>query len=76
MLADCTRELTHTSMATCEALRWRASYRGHKLELLPISRSEYLTTLLIVGSNGEFAASPYEFSKWWLEHNTGPFELV
>lgn len=41
-LAAWTKELTAVVVSTCETLGWRASARGHRLELLPVSGSEYL----------------------------------
>jgi len=37
-----TKELTAIAVSTCEALGWRASAKGHRLELLPVVGSEYL----------------------------------
>src|SRR5687767_4837187 len=37
-----TKELTAIAVSTCEALSWRASAKGHRLELLPVIGSEYL----------------------------------
>lgn len=52
-LGDWTRELTHASVVTCEALGWQASAKWHKLELLPVSRSEYLTMDLVAFADAE-----------------------
>ncbi|CAN5882814.1 hypothetical protein BH18ACI4_BH18ACI4_00710 [soil metagenome] len=37
-----TKELTAIAVSTCESLGWRASAKGHSLELLPVIGSEYL----------------------------------
>ena len=37
-----TKELTAIAVSTCESLGWRASAKGHRLELLPVVGSEYL----------------------------------
>ncbi len=52
-LGDWTQGLTHTSVATCEAFGWRASAKWHKLELLPVSRSEYLTMDVVAFADAE-----------------------
>lgn len=41
-LGDWTDALTHVVVKTCESLDWQASAKGHKLNLLPVRRSEYL----------------------------------
>ena len=41
-LTEWTRALTGVTVATCRALGWAASAKGHLLELLPVARSEYL----------------------------------
>ena len=38
-----TKELTAVVVSTCRALGWQASAKGHRLELLPVSGSEYLS---------------------------------
>lgn len=38
-----TSALTASVVATCTTLGWRASAKAHKLELLPVQRSEYLS---------------------------------
>ncbi len=50
---DWTRELTHASVVTCKALGWQVSAKWHKLELLPVSQSEYLTMDLVVFADAE-----------------------
>ena len=37
-----TKELTAIAVSTCEGLGWRASAKGHRLELLPVIGPEYL----------------------------------
>jgi hypothetical protein len=41
-LGNWTTGLTRVAVATCEAMGWKASAQGHKLNLLPVARSEYL----------------------------------
>jgi hypothetical protein len=41
-LADWTSALTSAVVSTCRQLGWQASAKAHKLELLPVQRSEYL----------------------------------
>lgn len=38
-----TKELTKVVVSTCEEMDWRASAKGHRLELLPVIGSEYLS---------------------------------
>lgn len=52
-LGDWTQELPRVSVETCEAVGWRASAKRHKLELLPVSRSEYLTLDLVAFADAE-----------------------
>ena len=42
-LKEWTAVLTGVTIAACERLGWRASGRGHPLELLPVRRHEYLS---------------------------------
>lgn len=42
-LRQWTRLLTDVVVQTCRSLGWSASARGHKLELLPVEQSEYLS---------------------------------
>ncbi|MBD3327398.1 hypothetical protein GF339_22620 [candidate division KSB3 bacterium] len=42
VLTDWTAALTDVVVATCQHMNWSASARGHKSDLLPISKSEYL----------------------------------
>lgn len=37
-----TRELTAVTVLTCRRLDWKASAKGHRLELLPLAKCEYL----------------------------------
>lgn len=37
-----TKELTAVAVSTCQSLGWQASAKGHRLELLPVTGSEYL----------------------------------
>lgn len=48
-----TRALTDASIRTCSALGLSASAKGHKLELLPIHRSEYLALDVMAFAEGE-----------------------
>jgi hypothetical protein len=41
-LGDWTKGLTRVVVATCETMGWKASAQRHKLNLLPVARSEYL----------------------------------
>lgn len=52
-LGDWTRYLTDVVVETCESLGWRGSAKGHKLQLLPIPRHEYLTLDVVAFSGGE-----------------------
>ncbi|MCL5950400.1 MAG: hypothetical protein M1132_01525 [Chloroflexi bacterium] len=38
-----TKALTSVVTATCDAMGWHASAKGHSLEVLPVSREEYLS---------------------------------
>lgn len=42
-LGQWTTLLTEVVVSTCRALGWHASARGHKLDLLPVPRHEYLS---------------------------------
>ena len=42
LLGEWTEVLTGVVVKTCESMGWKASARGHKLNLLPVRRSEYL----------------------------------
>jgi hypothetical protein len=37
-----TKELTAVAVSTCQSLGWKASAKGHRLDLLPVTGSEYL----------------------------------
>lgn len=52
-LAGWTRALTDAAVRTCHAVGWTASAKGHKLELLPIHRSEYLVLDVTAFADGE-----------------------
>jgi len=51
-LGDWTKELTSVVVATCEAMGWQVSAKGHRLELLPVSRSEYLALDVMAFAEG------------------------
>lgn len=48
-----TQALTEAAIRTCSALGLNASAKGHKLELLPIHRSEYLALDVMAFAEGE-----------------------
>lgn len=48
-----TRALTEAAVRTCRALGMKASAKGHKLELLPIPRSEYLALDAVAFAEGD-----------------------
>jgi len=48
-----TRALTEAAIRTCSGLGLLASAKGHKLELLPIHRSEYLALDVMAFAEGE-----------------------
>lgn len=48
-----TRALTDAAVNTCRSLGLMASAKGHKLELLPIHRSEYLALDVMAFAQGE-----------------------
>lgn len=52
-LGGWTRALTDAAVRTCSAIGLRASAKGHKLELLPIRRSEYLVLDVMAFAEGE-----------------------
>lgn len=52
-LGNWTRALTEASVHTCRAIGLIASAKGHKLELLPIPRSEYLGLDVMAFAEGE-----------------------
>jgi hypothetical protein len=47
-----TEELTRVVVNACEALGWQASAKGHRLELLPEPRSEYLSLDVVAFADG------------------------
>jgi hypothetical protein len=57
-LGDWTQSLTGVVVATCEAMGWQASARWHPLDLLPLSRSEYLALDVMAFSP---SAHPWRF---------------
>jgi hypothetical protein len=52
-LGEWTSALTTVVVATCEAMGWRASAKGHPLDLLPIAHSEYLGLDVIAFATGQ-----------------------
>jgi hypothetical protein len=52
-LGDWTKALTTTVIASCEVMTWRASAKGHPLNLLPVSREEYLSLDVIAFEQGD-----------------------
>ena len=42
-LSGWTRQLTASCVVACHVMGWRASAKGHLLELLPVARCEYLS---------------------------------
>lgn len=48
-----TTALTAVVVATCETVGWRASAKGHRAELLPVSRGEYLGMDAMAFAGGE-----------------------
>jgi hypothetical protein len=52
-LGEWTEALTKAAVATCEAIGWKASAKGHKVQLLPIHRSEYLGLDVMAFPKGE-----------------------
>jgi hypothetical protein len=52
-LVDWTRELTSLVVATCEVLGWKASAKGHKQNMLPVSNSEYLSLDVMAFADSE-----------------------
>ncbi|NLX39270.1 MAG: hypothetical protein GXY73_07145 [Methanothrix sp.] len=51
-LADWTRYLTDVVVETCASFGWTASAKGHKHQILPVSRSEYLTLDVVAFPGG------------------------
>ena len=52
-LGEWTSALTTVVVATCEAMDWRASAKGHPLDLLPIAHGEYLGLDAIAFATGQ-----------------------
>jgi hypothetical protein len=52
-LAVWTEILTGIVVKTCESMGWQASAKGHKLELLPVPRSEYLAIDVMAFAEGD-----------------------
>lgn len=52
-LGDWTKALTATVIASCDAMNWRASAKGFALDLLPVSREEYLSLDVIAFEQGD-----------------------
>lgn len=48
-----TRELTAVTVLTCRRLDWKASAKGHRLELLPLSMCEYLGIDVVAFPEGQ-----------------------
>jgi hypothetical protein len=54
-LGDWTEVLTSVVVNTCESMGWKASAKGHKLNLLPVRRSEYLGLDVVAFAKGDKA---------------------
>ena len=52
-LGDWTKVLTSVVVATNESIGWQASAKGHHLQMLPITRSEYLALDVMAFPDGE-----------------------
>lgn len=52
-LGEWTKALTAVAVSTCEGLGWYASAIGHRLELLPVARHEYLALDVMAFSESE-----------------------
>jgi hypothetical protein len=52
-LGEWTKTLTGTVVTSCEEMDWSATAKGHRLELLPVSRSEYLALDVMAFPAGE-----------------------
>ena len=52
-LADWTQALTAAVVEACGELGWKASAKGHALELLPVARSEYLALDVTAFADGQ-----------------------
>lgn len=68
-LGDWTRTITTVAVTVCKSMGWQASAKGHRLELLPEARNEYLALDLMAFPDGEkqwrfpVAAMEFENSK-------------
>lgn len=51
-LTDWTRYLTEAVVQTCRSMGWQAAARGHELDMLPISRFEYLSLDVVAFISG------------------------
>ena len=51
-LGDWTKALTRVVVETCQSCAWRATARGHKLEMLPVIQSEYLSLDVVAFAPG------------------------
>ena len=51
-LGPWTRELTAVTVLTCRRLNWQPTARAHRLELLPVPRSEYLGIDVVAFADG------------------------
>lgn len=51
-LTGWTQALTGAVVETCRAVDWRASAKGHKLDLLPVARHEYLGLDVVAFAGG------------------------
>ena len=54
-LGDWTKALTAVVVETCSTVGWRASAKGHPLELLPVTRGEYLALDVMAFAEGSNA---------------------
>lgn len=52
-LGKWTTALTGVVVSTCEVMGWRASAKGHKLDLLPVPRHEYLSQDVMAFAEGD-----------------------
>lgn len=50
--SDWTAAITSAVVSGCEACSWQASAKGHKLSLLPVARSEYLSLDVVAFGEG------------------------
>lgn len=63
-LGDWTKALTRVVVETCHSCHWQATARGHKLEMLPVAQSEYLSLDVVAFAPGDkrwqFPAAVFE----------------